>query len=264
MKYFQAITLAALVLFSIAVHAQSSSDLLTQGMVVLDDGANKRDYNLIVEAVEIFERIPEDDSLAIWAHYYAGAASSDVANLLAESGQKGLKKRIAAHINSAVRHLEAVVELNPTNGEGWALLALAYVHKITVRPFRGPSLGRKFDRSMERAIEIDPNNPRIKLMKAIADYELPGIVGGSKKRAERLLKEAILIFADEVVEDPFEPSWGYDQAYARLGIVYMDRGDLENARNAFEQALEINPELGFVILELLPVLEDLEAKKRES
>jgi tetratricopeptide (TPR) repeat protein len=42
----------------------------------------------------------------------------------------------------------------------------------------------------------------------------------------------------------------------------MDRGNLEEARAAFERALEINPEFGWVKHTLLPSLEEMEAGER--
>ena len=259
MKYCGVATLICLAFFNISVQAQSSRELLVQGMASLADASNRRDLDQILNAREILEQIPADDSLAIWAHYYAGAASSDLANLLAEEGRSGRKREIAGHLNNAIDHLEAAVKIDPAFAEGWMLLSSAYVHKISVRPFKALGLSRKYNRARDRAVELEPMNPRIKLMKGIIDYSLPGIVGGDKTIAEQEMEEALLLFETEVIDHPFRPAWGHDQAHARLGVVYMDRGDYAEARTAFMQSLELNPEFGWVKDILLPSLDKLES-----
>ena len=112
---------------------------------------------------------------------------------------------------------------------------------------------------MSRAIELEPGNPRIILLKAIMDYNIPGILGGDKEHAIAELNRAASILLEEVVENPIMPSWGHDHAHARLGIAFMDQGELEKARSSFERALEINPDFGWVIDELIPSLEELES-----
>ncbi len=83
-------------------------------------------------------------------------------------------------------------------------------------------------------------------------------MGGNKDRALDGLYRAARLFEEEVVEDPVLPSWGHADTYARLGIVFMDQGNLEEARTAFQRALEINPEYGWVKHTLLPSLEEME------
>ena len=258
--YLGTIVLAGLFLSNGSAQGQSSREVLIRGMAVLTDGASKRDYNQILEGREIMEQVPEDDSLAIWAHYYAAAASSDLANMIREEGSPGGKKEIAAHLNNAIKHLETAVKIDPTFADGWMLLSSAYVHKINVRPFKALRLSRKYRRARSKAVELEPMNPRVKLMKGIIDYELPAFVGGDKKLAEKEMNEALLIFSEEVIDHPFRPSWGHDQVYARLGIIYMDRGDLEDARAAFSRSLELNPDYGWVKQELIPSLEKLESE----
>ena len=48
----------------------------------------------------------------------------------------------------------------------------------------------------------------------------------------------------EEIRDTLQPSWGYDEAYAQLGIMRQEAGDIEGAREAFVKALEVNPNNG--------------------
>lgn len=260
MNYLGIITLACFFLCITTVQAQSNRDLLREGMDVLDDGSDKRDYDQILEARSLLEPLTDDDSLAVWAHYYAAAASSAMANMIREGVKEAGNRVRLDHINNSIEHLEAAVAIDPTFADAWMLLSSSYVHKISVRPLRAVGLSRKYRRARDLAFELEPHNPRIKLMKGIINYNLPGFVGGDKALAEAEFDEALKIFEEENITHPFQPSWGHDEVHARLGVVYMDRGDLEEARDAFERALEINPQYGWVTEELLISLEELEAK----
>ncbi|MCY4159296.1 MAG: tetratricopeptide repeat protein [Bacteroidetes bacterium] len=264
MKSVIKFTLIYLFLVTFTAQAQSNSDILLEGMKLLDDASNKQDADRIMEAREILEQITADDSLAIWAHYYAAAASSGLANMITDGFLEGKNRDIAGHVNQAIDHLEAAVEIDPTFADGWVLLSTAYAQKISVRPLKVIGLSRKYNQAMSKAFELEPKNPRVVLIKAIMDYSLPGIAGGDKERAEQGYNEAMLLFADEEITHPFRPSWGHDQVYVRIGILYMDRGDLEDARQAFERALELNPGYRWVKRTLIPSLEKLESQTLDN
>ncbi|MYI84667.1 MAG: tetratricopeptide repeat protein [Rhodothermaceae bacterium] len=257
MRYALIITLLA---FSLPVQAQTARELLLQGRELLDDGTNRRDIDALLEARTIFEQVTDDDSLAMLAYYYAASASSDIATILTDRGASGKRQEIRMHINYSIENYEASVEIDETFAEGWALLSTSYAHKISVSPLRAVGLARKYNWAMSIALELEPDNPRIVLLKGIMDYNIPRIAGGNKERGIEGLERAIDIFSEERAEDPLMPSWGHAHAHMRLGIAYMDQRELEKARSSFEQALEINPDFGWVKDELIPSLEELESQ----
>ena len=253
------IVFAVLFACSVPVQAQSARQILLEGKQIMTDGANHDDRDKLLEARALFEQVVHDDSLAIFAHYYAASVASELANILVEMDGSDHKSEILEYANYAIEHLEAATDRDEAFAEGWLMLSAAYGQKMTVRPLNAVSLGRKFNRAMSRARELAPDNPRVVLLRAITAYNLPRIVGGNKERALDGLYRAARLFEEEEVEDPVLPSWGHEDTYARLGIVFMDQGNLEEARKAFERALEINPEFGWVKHTLLPSLEEMEA-----
>ncbi len=250
----------ALLAFSLPVQAQTAKELLLRGKELLDDGTNRRDIDVLLEARTIFEQVTNDDSLSMLAYYYAASASSDIATVLTDRGASGKRGEIRTHINYSIDNYEASVEIDETFAEGWALLSTSYAHKISVSPLRTVGLARKYNWAMSKALELEPDNPRIVLLKGIMDYNIPRIAGGNKERGIEGLKRAIDIFSEERIEDPLMPSWGHAHAHMRLGIAYMDQRELEKARSSFERALEINPDFGWVKDELIPSLEKLESE----
>ena len=246
MYRLQTLAVAALFVICASVQAQPSRELLLEGKELLTDGSNHDDKDKLLEAPPLFEQALGTDSLSKFARYYAASAASSLANRLLEKEELVRKRTIVEHINYAIDQLKTALDQDEGFADGWVMLAGVYGQKMTVRPLQAVSLGPKFSRAMSRARELEPNNPRVVLMKAITDYNLPRIVGGNKERAVDDLQRTAGLFAEEVVTDPLLPSWGHDETYARLGIAYLDQGDLKAARASFERALEINPEFGWV------------------
>ena len=258
------IALLAFLLCAASVQAQSAREQLLEGKALLTEGANYADQDQLLAARTLFEQAFTDDSLAIFARYYAAMASTALVNILTDMEESNQKRTIMEHVDYAIDHLETTTLQDESFAEGWLLLSAAYGQKMEARPLRAVALSRKFNRAMSRARELEPDNPRVVLLRAITDYNLPRIVGGNKDRGLEGLYRAARLFEEEVVEDPVLPSWGRDDTYARIGIVFMDRDNLEEARTAFERALEINPEFGWVKNTLLPTLEAMEAEAAGS
>ena len=78
--------------------------------------------------------------------------------------------------------------------------------------------------------------------------------GGDKEQALEKFKKATRLAEQESVNDPLKPSWGHAEAYAWIGIAHMNAERYDQARTAFEKALQINPDYGWVRYRLLPRL----------
>lgn len=251
--------IAAFLAIGAPVQAQSTRELLLEGKEMLTDGSDHDDQDKLLAARALFEQATNCDSRAIFAHYYAASAASELANILMELDRSAHKRKILGYVDYAINHFKAATDRDETFAEGWAMLSAAYGQKMAMKSLSAVLLVSRFKGAMSKAREIAPDNPRVVFLKAVADYNLPGIVGGNKERAVEELHRAARLFADEVIADPILPSWGHAETHARLGIAFMDQGDLEGARTSFERALEINPQFGWVTHMLLPSLAELEA-----
>ncbi len=112
------VVFAALVAFSAPVQAQSVRQLLLEGKEMLADGANHDDQDKLLEARALFEQATIDDSLAIFAHYYAASAASELANILAELDDSNHNRKILEYVNYAIDHLEAATDRDEVFAEG--------------------------------------------------------------------------------------------------------------------------------------------------
>jgi len=157
-------------------------------------------------------------------------------------------------LDDAETRLKTAVKLDPKFAEGYALLSGVYGLKINISPMSGILLGPRSGGAIDRAEQLEPENPRVLLSRGIGKFNTPAMFGGSIKDAEACLRRAIDRFAAESPAKPF-PAWGRFDAHAWLGQVLARRGDKAAARAEYERALEVAPKSGWVQFVLMPALE---------
>ena len=239
-------------IFSIAYPtlAQPADSLIVSGRQMLQAGENAGDLDAMYAARATFERALADTGLSAWGHYYIALTDYRIAGLLEEKS-----KDPSEHLNAAVEHLKKATEIDPQAAEAYALLSSVYGWQIGLSPMKSMLLGPRSGRAIQKAEQLAPDNPRVVLSASISDFNTPKMFGGSKEKGLQGFQRATELFAQEEPTDPIQPIWGHREAYAWLGIAYQDRGELESARAAFEKALEIDPDFGWVKYALLPELE---------
>ena len=230
--------------------AQSADSLIISGKQMLQSGENAGDLDAMYAARATFERALADTGLVVWGHYYIALTDYRIAGLL-----EGESKDPSEHLNAAVEHLKKATEIDPQAAEAYALLSSVYGWQIGLSPMKSMLLGPRVGKAAQKAKQLAPDNPRVVLNAAISDFNTPKMFGGSKEKGLQGFQLAVELFAQEEPTDPIQPVWGHKEAYAWLGIAYQNRGELESARAAFEKALEIAPDFGWVKYVLLPELE---------
>ena len=239
--------------------SQPADSLIAMGRADLRAGMNRGDLDLLMTARAAFERAAADTRRSAWARYYAALADFRIANhLLAR--EEGSKDRASSHLDSAVKNLKQVIKLDAEAAEAYALLNSVYGRQISLSPLKGMLLGPRSRGALEKAERLAPDNPRVVLAAALADFNTPRMFGGNKERAMEGFRRAAALFAGQMPADPLQPVWGHGEVYAWIGLAHLDRDERGRARAALEKALEIEPEFGWVRYVLLPGVEQAAAE----
>lgn len=127
--------------------------------------------------------------------------------------------------------------------------------ELAVEPSRGMDLSGAINSHIEKAIGIDPDNPRAYLVKGIMINNTPEMYGGGANRALPVLKKAKVVFTKEST-DSLMPDWGQLENLAWLGQVFAKLGKYNEAKSVYEESLKINPEFYWVKYKLLPMVEN--------
>ena len=156
------------------------------------------------------------------------------------------KEKAPAYLDSAVEHLKRAIEKDDSLAEAHALLGSCYGIQISFSPMSGIWRGPKSGSEMSKAKSLSPENPRVALLGAVGTYNTPALFGGGKEKGFEEMKRAAKLFEKWKSSDSLQPDWGSEQVYAWIGMAYIDRNETILARKAFEKALEINPDYGWV------------------
>jgi tetratricopeptide (TPR) repeat protein len=130
---------------------------------------------------------------------------------------------------------------------------------LSGNPLAGMTMGPKSSGLIDRAMETDPKNPRVWLIRGMSAMFTPKMFGGGTDKAQRDLRKAAELFAVERPVAP-EPSWGHADAYIWLGQALQKEEKLDDARAAYQKALELQPTNQWVKEVLIP---SLSAKPRD-
>ncbi len=97
----------------------------------------------------------------------------------------------------------------------------------------------------EEAIRLEPKNPRVRLVEALAAFERAGKDAAEKTAAVQKLRAVTVMFEAARAGASTTPEWGAAEAYAFLGRALFDQRDLVGAREALERALLIAPDYAY-------------------
>jgi tetratricopeptide (TPR) repeat protein len=149
-----------------------------------------------------------------------------------------------ALLTEAIARFEAVIALEPKNAEGRALLASALGGMIGLDRGMAIELGPRSGQEMQKALALEPNNPRVLLLAGISALRKPAEYGGGADVAEPLLRRAAQIFGQEPADRPW-PNWGRFESHVWLGQILDKLGKKDDARTEYEKALALAPRSGW-------------------
>jgi len=138
------------------------------------------------------------------------------------------------------RGIEILKSIKSKSSDTYALLSMLQNYSCQFARF--PSiikLSREATASIEKAIEIDPNNPRALYIYANNDFNVPESYGGGKRVEEFAIKSLSLPVSTS--EDLLTPTWGRQECYELITNYYIRRGDQVKALRFIDMGLSEYP-----------------------
>ena len=220
-----------------AIHADAANEL--------DDAVARAQYayftgdtRSLEAALNLIDAVEVPANLNRSKEYYAAYGRWKLAQLYVDAskqprGDKGVARSAASKAaQGCIQHADAMLKLDPRLAEGHAIeAACGGVTQNSDSCLRSKSL--------RTALELDPTNPRIKLVEAICFGN-----GGNRSPMELFekLRGVVTAFDTAPVSRPGNPDWGQAEALVLLGDVQLQRGDALAARDMIEKALVIAPD----------------------
>jgi len=231
-----------------AGQSRTAVQAIMEAKSLIQQGSNSASKDKFEQAYNILTQFESQGDQRGLAAYYLGYINYQMAVAVYRMD----KEKASASLDSAVVYLEKAIEINNSDAESRALLASCYGMQIAFSPLSGIWRGPKSSDQMSKAKELAEENPRVALLGAIGAYNTPALFGGGKDKGFEEMKKSAELFKRWKTIDSLQPDWGKEQVYAWIGLAHLDREETILARKAFEKALMINPDYGWVKYVLLP------------
>jgi tetratricopeptide (TPR) repeat protein len=208
--------------------AQASDPEMEQGLHLLDEGRTTLDNSVLMQARDSFTKLTQQHPDSAVYFYQLASVNFYLCEAYATHGDK---KNAERTLDTAIENAQQSIKLNEKSADTHSLLGDLYGRKISfgIGMFAGPKFGPKAQAENKRALELDPNNPRVFASWGREYMNAPKMFGGD-------LDKAIESFRKSTQLDP-----GFDETYVWLAIALRKKGDTAGADQALQQALKLNP-----------------------
>ena len=203
----KALLIAAAFVSTLSVKAQQMEPdfrpVLTQTFNTFDTTWADQDakVNLSNKLMLIAKKWP-----AVWAtNYYAAYSRIQ----LSYNDKNEAAKRDAYLDEAETFRDEAVKLLGKETDETYAMAAMIANARLSVDgKARWQKYGKIFDDNLDNAKKLNPDNPRVYLLRGISKFFTPKMFGGGAKAAMPYFEKADGLFAKESKSDIMKPYWG--------------------------------------------------------
>lgn len=158
-----------------------------------------------------FERIGKKETKQWLPLYYAAFAYLQKGRMQMQSGKMS---ELSINANIADKYLDQAEAIaGKDNSEIHLLRKMAYSLRMMENPAeRYMTDGMKAMEELKKAETLDPNNPRVALIKAEDTYFTPEQYGGSKEKGLEQFKAALVKFNAFKPKTALDPNWGKAEA----------------------------------------------------
>jgi hypothetical protein len=158
-----------------------------------------------------FERIGKKETKQWLPPYYAAFAYLQKGRMQMQSGKMSELSINADIVDKYLDQAEAIA--GKDNSEIHLLRKMAYSLRMMENPAeRYMTDGMKAMEELKKAETLDPNNPRVALIKAEDTYFTPEQYGGSKEKGLEQFKAALVKFNAFKPKTALDPNWGKAEA----------------------------------------------------
>ena len=194
------ITLVLVSLFSIGYSNEAYQKAMSQSIANLFKATSIPEY---IEVANQFDRISQNEKSEWLPLYYASYAYIMI------SYQEPENKKKDTYLDHAQKYLDQAMKIDPKESELYMLQGFLYPMRINIDPMsRGMLYMGKMNESLDKALELNPDNPRVYYLRATMTFHMPEAYGGGAAKALPIYKTASEKFGIFKPKTELSPNWG--------------------------------------------------------
>jgi tetratricopeptide (TPR) repeat protein len=195
-------------LFSIfLISGFSQENRYEQAMLQAKEKMNNAGINSeFIEAANTFERIGQSEKNEWLPLYHAAFCYVTIGHLEQDMTKKD------PIFDKAQQFLDRAFVIAPQESELFTLQAFVYPGRMAVDPMgRGVEYLGKLNAAIDKAIQLNPDNPRSYYLRAVILVNMPEAFGGGPAVAKPIFETAKQKFDQFIPKSPIWPDWGKEQ-----------------------------------------------------
>lgn len=167
-----------------------------------------------LEMANQFERISQIEKTEWLPLYYQSFAYIMVSFQEPENAKKDI------YLDQAQKYLDQAMTIDPNESELYLLQGFLYPSRITIDPMnRGVQYIGDMNQALDKALELNPDNPRVYYLRATMIFHTPEAYGGGADKALPLYQTAVDKFKIFKPKSEISPNWGKEINDAELKTV---------------------------------------------
>lgn len=167
-----------------------------------------------VEIANQFERIAQIEKAQWLPLYYASYAYIMISFQEPDNAKKD------SYLDKAQKFLDNALALEPNESELHMLQGFLYPSRINIDPMsRGLIYMEKMNASLDKALELNPDNPRVYFLRATMTFHMPEAYGGGAAKALPFYRTAEEKFSTFKPKTDISPNWGKEMNKIELKSV---------------------------------------------
>lgn len=138
------------------------------------------------------------------------------------------------YLNEAINYIKRILEVDKKFADGLGLLAGLYALKAGINIKEGFVYGPKVTQLLRKALEIEPENPRLYYFNGLVYAVKPTAFGGNPNKAIEEFNKAISLFENGKGKK-WPIRWGYIETLSLLSIAYENLGYKEKLNEVYKK-----------------------------
>lgn len=201
-------TLVLFMLFCSAFANNTYPEAMSQSIEKLFQAKTIAEY---VEVANQFERISIRETKEWLPLYYASFAYIMISFQETDNTKKD------QYLDRAQKYLDQAMAIEPNESELYMLQGFLYPSRINVDPInRGMLYIGTMNAALDKALELNPDNPRVYYLRATMTLHMPEAYGGGTAKALPLYQTAAEKFRAFKPKTDIHPNWGKELNEADL------------------------------------------------
>lgn len=210
-KYILSFALACMSLLSFA--QANYEKVMKEKIAKIETCKTPEDFQVLAND---FQRIAEKETTKWHPNYYVAFSYIQKGRVLMREGKM---QELDAVADQSQKYIDAVGSADKDNSEIHLLQKMVYSLKMMVNPQeRYMTFGMKAQEELSKAEKLNPDNPRVSLIKAEDTYFTPEQYGGSKTKGIEQFKTALEKFNTFKPKTTLDPDWGKPEAEYFIGL----------------------------------------------